>query len=239
MKLGVCIGIVCAGLLHIGFLLFGGLFFMKDEQDHGTLQQVELLSDDEVSEEQKEPEEQITEATEQTEAEDAPPSEVSEVVRGLDMTDVADAPALEAASLSAIEAALSGQSGGGGDFAQALGFASGGRIGGTGSVGAVGGTAQDPFAMDDVDQAPRLVVQVLPLYPSEMRGKKVEGLVSVAFVVDADGKVSNPRVDETSHAAFSKPALEAVKKWKFEPALRDGKRVPKKMRVPIRFPIPS
>ena len=54
--------------------------------------------------------------------------------------------------------------------------------------------------------------------------------------MDASGKVANPRVEKSSHTAFNKPALEAVKQWKFEPAVKGGQRVACKMRVPIRFP---
>jgi protein TonB len=69
-----------------------------------------------------------------------------------------------------------------------------------------------------------------------MRGKKTEGLVSVIFVVDAEGKVVGPRAEKSSHAAFETPALDAVKKWKFEPGVRGGQRVATKMRISIRFP---
>jgi len=68
-----------------------------------------------------------------------------------------------------------------------------------------------------------------------MRGKKVDGSVSVLFVVDAGGKVASPQVEKSSHPAFDKPALEAVKQWKFEPAVKGGQRVGCKMRVTLRF----
>jgi protein TonB len=54
-------------------------------------------------------------------------------------------------------------------------------------------------------------------------------------VVDASGKVLDPRVTESTHADFEKPALNAIKQWKFEPAVRGGQRVACRMRVPIRF----
>jgi protein TonB len=69
-----------------------------------------------------------------------------------------------------------------------------------------------------------------------MRGKKIEGVVEVAFVVTADGKVENARVEGSSHPAFETPALNAVRKWKFEPGVRAGQRVPRKVRITIRFP---
>jgi protein TonB len=53
--------------------------------------------------------------------------------------------------------------------------------------------------------------------------------------VEASGKVADPRVEKSTHTAFDKPALDAVKQWKFEPAVKAGQRVACKMRVPIRF----
>jgi protein TonB len=79
------------------------------------------------------------------------------------------------------------------------------------------------------------VFQAAPVYPSAMRGKKVEGLVTVVFVVDPSGKVATPRVEKSTHPVFEKPALDAVKQWKFEPAVKGGQRVACKMRAPIRF----
>jgi protein TonB len=124
---------------------------------------------------------------------------------------------------------------GGGEFAQSLDFTSGGRIGGTGKAGALDKTMEDAFSLAEIDQKPRVVFQSAPIYPGDMRGKKVEGVVTILFVVDSSGKVERPRVESSSNAAFEKPALDAVKKWKFEPAVRGGQRVNCKMRAPIRF----
>jgi protein TonB len=53
--------------------------------------------------------------------------------------------------------------------------------------------------------------------------------------VDETGRVVNPRVEKASYPEFEKPALEAVRQWKFEPAIKGGKRVSCRMRVPFRF----
>ena len=52
---------------------------------------------------------------------------------------------------------------------------------------------------------------------------------------DETGRVVNPRVEKASYPEFEKPALEAVRQWKFEPAIKGGKRVSCRMRVPFRF----
>jgi len=241
MKFGLLLGIVCAVVLHVGFLLFGGLIVGHEEKGHGTLAVVELMSEEETAAEEKKPEEQAAEQREsdaenlQAEADEAPDS--AELIRNIEQSAAASMPELEAASLSAIEAALSGQSSSGSsDFAQALDFASGGRIGGTGKAGVVAEAVESAFSLTEIDQQPRVIYQAAATFPSSMRGKKIEGVVSVLFVVDANGKVENPRVDKSNGAAFEKPALDAVKNWKFEPAIKAGQRVSCKMRVSVRFP---
>jgi protein TonB len=148
-----------------------------------------------------------------------------------------DAPALDAASLSAIEAALNGggASAGAGDFGGAASLQGGGRIGGTGKVGSAEEQVDAAFSMSEIDQRPRAVHQVAGAYPSEMRSRNVEGVVTMIFIVDETGRVANPRVEKSSHPEFEKPALDAVRQWKFEPAVKAGKRVGCRMRVSVRF----
>lgn len=236
MKLGCFLGLGAAVFLHAAVILFGGLVFPKDETRKGSVQAVDLLSEEDAKAPDKKEEKVEEQPPEELETQEEAPPDAAEVLRNLDTPPAAnDAPALDAASLSAIEAALSGQSGGG-DFAEAVSFASGGRIGGTGIAGGSAEKLEEAFSLAELDQKPRAIVQGSPTIPQEMRGKKIEGVVSVLFVVNASGKVENPRVEKSSHAAFETPALSAIRKWKFEPGLRAGQRVATKMRVSIRFP---
>lgn len=233
MKLAWAMGIGCALLLHAIVLLFGGILFPKDEGGPGKYQEVDLLSDAEDT--KKELEEKKPEDDQEVRADQEQPPDAAEIIRGTEAVPNNDAPALEAASLAAIEAALNGAGGGGGDFAESLQFASGGRIGGTGKGGALEEKMDTAFSLAEIDQKPRAIFQASPTYPAELRDKKVEGSVNVIFVVDENGKVVDPRVEKSTHAAFEKPALEAVRQWKFEAAVKAGQRVRCKMRVPIRF----
>ncbi len=226
------LGILCAFLLHAGVVLFGGLVFGGEQENHQKLQQVELLATDDPAEKPKAPEEKPPEPELEATTEKAP--DAAEILRNLEQPVVNAAPALDAVSLGALEQALNG-GGAGGDFADALSLASGGRIGGLGKAGALDEKMESAFSLSEIDQKPRAVYQASPLYPGEMRGKKVEGCVTLLFVVDASGKVSNPRVEKSTHPAFEKPALDAVKQWKFEPAVKGGQRVGCKMRLPMRF----
>ena len=235
MKFAWLIGIACAVFLHAGVLLFGGIFFMDKKKDHGTLQQVDLLSADDAKEEKQKHDEPKETKPQEMQAQDEKPPDATEILKSLDAAPIDNAPALEAASLGAIEAALGGQ-GGGGEFGEALSFASGGRIGGTGIAGGTADKIEKAFSMSEIDQKARAMFQESPAFPPEMRGKKIEGVVTVVFVVDASGKVDRVRVEKSSDPAFEAPAVNAIKKWKFEPGLRAGQRVASEMRITIRFP---
>jgi TonB family protein len=230
--LGWLLSLFCALLLLAAILLFGGIFLPEKDKAMPRTQEVELLG--QTEKEKPKPEETKPEKQEDmdTDADKAPA--LTEEIKDIVLAPPDDGPALDAASLSAIEAALNGEGAGG--FGSAMSFESGGHIGGTGKGNALDQSLENAFNPAEIDQKPRAVFQTSPIYPPEMRGKKVEGQVVLIFVVDADGRVSSPRIESTSHQAFSAPALNAIKKWKFEPGLRAGQRVACKMRAPIRFP---
>ena len=227
-------GIFTALLLIAGFIAFGGLLFGTEKEGEKT-QEVELLSDEPLEAKKEDPREEHTEKSEdemQTEEEEVP--DAADLLRELELSQASE-PALDAASLSSIEMALSGQLGSG-DFADAVDFSSGGRIGALGKARDSDEVLETAFSMSEIDQKARAIFQTSPLYPAEMRSKKVEGVVTLIFMLDAAGKVTNTRVVKSSHRAFEKPALDAVKQWKFEPEIKGGRRVPSSMRVDIRFP---
>lgn len=74
-----------------------------------------------------------------------------------------------------------------------------------------------------------------PDYPDELRREGVSGLVMVKCEIDATGNVVNAEVEKSSNAAFEKPAVAAVKKWKFKPAKQDGNPIAIKVSIPIKF----
>jgi TonB family protein len=93
-----------------------------------------------------------------------------------------------------------------------------------------------PPTADDGDfVGPKLVERTPPRFPYAMRRYAMEGMVTVEFDVDSNGKVVNPFVQSSNSPAFEEPALEAVRKWRFEPALRNGKPTQARMRVPVVF----
>lgn len=91
------------------------------------------------------------------------------------------------------------------------------------------------FSMADLDQKPRVIYQPGPTLDAATR-RKTPGTVYILFIVDQRGRVENPVVQQATDPVFEKPALAAIKQWKFEPGKRNGKSVRFRMRVPITFP---
>jgi protein TonB len=247
------LALLAALALHGLVLLFGGVFFFTDEElkDRGAPREVELFENAELEAEKPPEDVEDLEARkpEDLEVAEEKPPEMRELFREEPTPDAptaADTVArLDALSLSALESALSGAGGTGSDgFGVGASLASGGRIGGTGAPGSGGdleGDALHDVAFDiaELDQRARPIVQAAPVYPAALRAKKTEGTVYVVFVVDAEGRVQQPKVEKSTHEEFDRAALDAVRHWRFEPAVRGGSKVPSKMRIPIRFSVPS
>lgn len=114
----------------------------------------------------------------------------------------------------------------------------GGALAGFGEVrnlAAVEAVEQDAFDVADLEKRPEAVSQVAPAYPTELRKAKVEGAVTLVFILDETGRVEDPRVENSSRPEFEKPALDAIRKWRFRPGQKDGKAVRTYIRIPIRF----
>jgi protein TonB len=76
---------------------------------------------------------------------------------------------------------------------------------------------------------------VKPDYPRELHSQGVTGVVMVKCAIDSQGNVTETSVTKSSNEAFDKPAMDAVKKWKFKPARQDGNPVAIAVTIPIKF----
>ena len=91
------------------------------------------------------------------------------------------------------------------------------------------------FSLSELDQKPRVVHQVSPFQNAKTR-KKAPGTVFIIFAVDKRGKVQDPKIQSATDPVFERPALTAIKQWRFEPGKKNGKPVSFRMRIPITFP---
>lgn len=72
-----------------------------------------------------------------------------------------------------------------------------------------------------------------PAYPSSLKG--VNGMVAVVVIIDEKGSVIDATVTKSSDPAFEDPSIDAIKRWKFKPAEKDGQAVKAKVTIPVRF----
>jgi periplasmic protein TonB len=87
----------------------------------------------------------------------------------------------------------------------------------------------------DADEAPVPIKAVAPEYPLTMKRQGVSGIVMVRVVVDENGEVAEHAVSKSTREEFETAALEAVAKWKFKPARKDGVAVKANITLPIKF----
>jgi len=108
-----------------------------------------------------------------------------------------------------------------------------------GVVGGVLGAQDQEFDKDAVRavgkvQPPKLIKEVAPVYPEKARQGHVEGIVILEAKIDELGDVVDARVLR-SIPVLDQAALDAVKQWKYEPLIVEGK--PRKVvfTVTVRF----
>ena len=74
---------------------------------------------------------------------------------------------------------------------------------------------------------PKLIKRVSPKYPHAAHAFGVSGVLILEIIITADGRVQSPRVLKPLPApTLSYAALDAVRRWRFEPAKADGTPVP-------------
>lgn len=94
--------------------------------------------------------------------------------------------------------------------------------------------AQPPQAQGPTPEAITRPRPLQPLTAPYPEGAKGEATVVVTIVVNADGSVRSVAA-ESEQRVFAAAAESAARAWRFEPATRDGKKVPARIRAEILF----
>jgi protein TonB len=75
-----------------------------------------------------------------------------------------------------------------------------------------------------------------PEYPEAARARGSQGFVDIIFTVETDGSVGDVTVASAEPAGiFEQAALASVRKWRYQPVIRDGKPVEQRAKVRISF----
>ena len=83
--------------------------------------------------------------------------------------------------------------------------------------------------------APRILSDPEPEYSEEARKAKYQGVCVLWLVVGPDGRPRDIKVARSLGLGLDEKAIEAVKNWKFEPAMKDGKPVAVQINVEVNF----
>jgi len=106
-----------------------------------------------------------------------------------------------------------------------LGPGSGGNYGG--GLRRVGGGVSSP----------EVIFKVEPEFSEEARKAKFMGVVTVTLIVDKQGLPQDVRVLRPVGMGLDDKALEAVKQYRFKPAMENGSPVPVRVNVEVNFQI--
>lgn len=118
----------------------------------------------------------------------------------------------------------SGSGGGvGAGHGPGVGIGSGGGIGG--GVYKVGAGISAPQAIDSPD----------PQYTEEARRAKTQGTCILWLIVDAGGHPQDVRVVRGLGHGLDAKAIDAVRQWRFQPAMKDGRPVNVEISVEVEF----
>ena len=85
------------------------------------------------------------------------------------------------------------------------------------------------------------VTQPVPIFTpeaefsDEARRQKYQGVCEISVIIDAQGNPQSPRVIRRLGMGLDEKALEAVMRYKFKPAKKDGRPVPVRMTVLVNF----
>lgn len=92
------------------------------------------------------------------------------------------------------------------------------------------------FEIGELDEPPRPLARLDPIYPPQARMRKTEGVVVVEFVVAADGSVRDMVVVSSQPGdVFTSAAIRAIERWRFTPGTRGGEAVATRVRQKVDF----
>lgn len=103
------------------------------------------------------------------------------------------------------------------------------------SLAAVASPGEEPLQLGPGITPPKIVTKVNPSYPVEAKKEKREGTVVLALVVTEKGLPEDVRVAKSAAVDLDESAMAAVRQWKYEPALKDGKPVKVKIQIEINY----
>ncbi len=88
-----------------------------------------------------------------------------------------------------------------------------------------------------LDKTATALVRIDPKYPAQAAKDGIEGWVKLSFSIDVTGAVTDVQVlDAEPKRIFDREAIKALKAWKYQPQMKDGKAIAQQgMQVQLDF----
>ena len=100
----------------------------------------------------------------------------------------------------------------------------------------IGDTTNVVMTAESVDEPPLPVHRVAPKYPEKARKKGITGNVTISLLVSNTGAVKDTRiVNSQPVGVFEESAINAVRQWRFQPAIYKGAPVAIRVTLPMSF----
>lgn len=128
----------------------------------------------------------------------------------------------------------------GGVAGGSLGGVIGGVIGGMSNAVPVAplapkqGAPKAPVRVGGNIRAPKAIVQVKPEYPLVARQSRIQGTVSIDAILDERGNVQEMKIVSGPPLLYQ-AALEALRRWRYEPTYLNDQAIPVQLLVTITF----
>lgn len=83
------------------------------------------------------------------------------------------------------------------------------------------------------DLPPKFISGFAPHYPISRLRRGEPGYALIEFTIDETGKTRDWRVIKTTYSYFGSHAVLAIQQWRFQPAIKHGRPVACRVRVPF------
>jgi protein TonB len=83
--------------------------------------------------------------------------------------------------------------------------------------------------------APEVLYDPDPNYSEEAHKAKLQGTVVLSVVVGTDGRTQDIRVQHSLGMSLDEKAVEAVGRWRFKPATKNGQPVAVQLSIEVNF----
>ena len=98
-----------------------------------------------------------------------------------------------------------------------------------------GGRGDGTLVLGGDVSAPTVIYRVEPEYSEEARRARYQGIVVLQAVIRRDGQVDMIHLVRSLGFGLDQNAIEALKKWRFRPAMKDGMPVDSTLNIEVRF----